>query len=140
MENVLTTSTSSVSFRRRLGALLYDAIAATTVLYFAGFIPVLIAGRAVSHGNVLFTAYLLAILFGYFWLGWSRGRTLGMQAWKIRISGKAAHGLDFPESALRFACAALSLACLGLGYAAALLDRERRSWHDRLSATYLQRL
>ena len=127
----------SVSFRRRLGALLYDAIAATTVLYFAAFIPVLSAGTVLTNGNPVFSLYLLGVLFCYFWVSWTRGRTLGMQAWKIEIQTLTGELPGWRHCLSRFVFAALSAGLFGLGYVAALLDVERRTWHDRASGTRL---
>jgi hypothetical protein len=60
-----------VGLRRRFGALLYDAIAAIAVLYFAAFAPVVASGGALAPGNLPFMLYLLLVLFGYFGLGWT---------------------------------------------------------------------
>ena len=126
-----------MSFGRRMAALLYDLIAVLTVLYFAAFVPVLVAGSALNAGNPLFTLYLLIVMFGYFWVSWVRGRTLGMQAWKLSIQTSAGGRPQLRHCALRFAAAALSAALFGLGYLAALFDAEHRTWHDRASSTRL---
>ena len=139
MLQAVNTTLARVSFRRRLGALLYDSIAAFTVLYFAAFIPVLSAGTALTEQNPLFTLYLIAVLFCYFWASWSRGSTLGMQAWKIEIRTIDGRNPGLRECVLRFLFAGLSGVCFGLGYAVALLDQERRAWHDRMSGTLLVR-
>lgn len=130
---------ATVGLRRRLGALVYDAIAAFAVLYFAAFVPVLASGDALSPGNPLFTLYLLLILFGYFGLSWTRGRTIGMQAWKIEIVSVDGGRPGWAAAARRFAAAALSLALGGLGYFVALGSRERLTWPDRFSRTRLVR-
>jgi uncharacterized RDD family membrane protein YckC len=74
--------------------------------------------------------------FSAFWL--KSGQTLGMQAWRIKLvrssDGETATG---GQALLRCIGAALSAACLGLGYLWCLVDRNRRSWHDYLSGTEL---
>ena len=137
----MPASLSPVAFPRRILALLYDAIAVFTLLYFAAFVPVVAAGgTALAPGNPLFLAYLLAVMFGYFGVCWTRGRTLGMQAWKLEI---IAASTDRPptwlEALRRFLGAACSFAAFGLGYAAALWDCDKRTWHDRWSHTRLVR-
>ena len=127
-----------VSFRRRLAALVYDAIAVTAVVYFAAFVPVLAAGgQALAPGNALFALYLLMVIFAYFAISWRRGRTLGMQAWKIEIVDIDGGRPGGRAVALRFFAAGIALALGGLGYLVALLDRERRTWPDRWSGTRL---
>jgi uncharacterized RDD family membrane protein YckC len=129
-----------VSFRRRLAALVYDAIAVTTVVYFAAFVPVFAFGDAMHGGHhPLFRLYLLAVIFLYFGLSWTRGRTLGMQAWKIEIVDAAGARPGWRAVCVRFLAAAVSLAAGGLGYLVALTDRERRTWPDRWSGTRLVR-
>lgn len=135
----LNSNLPHASFRRRLGALLYDSIAATTVLYFAAFIPVVASGGALTGGNPLFSLYLLIVLFGYFWLGWRRGRTLGMQAWKIAIVNNRGTAPDLRAALIRFVVALPALLLLGFGYWVALFDRTRRTWPDRASGTRLVR-
>jgi uncharacterized RDD family membrane protein YckC len=128
----------TVSFRRRLAALVYDVIAVTAVVYFAAFIPVLAAGgKALAPGNPLFVLYLLMVIFAYFAVSWRRGRTLGMQAWKIEIVNLDGGRPDGRTVALRFLAAGIAFALGGLGYLVALLDRERRTWPDRWSGTRL---
>ena len=130
-----------VSFPRRLAALLYDIVAVFTVLYFASFVPVLATGGdAITPGNPLFGVYLLVIAFGYFGLSWTRGRTLGMQAWKLEIQACAdTRRLTWKQALIRFAGATLSIAFFGFGYFSALTDTENRTWHDRLSKSRLVR-
>jgi uncharacterized RDD family membrane protein YckC len=62
-----------------------------------------------------------------------------MQAWKLEIRTLDGQRPDLRRCALRFAGAALSGALGGLGYAAALFDPQRRTWHDRCSGTRLVR-
>lgn len=135
----MTRPLHHASFRRRTGALLYDAIAVLTVLYFAGFVPVLVAGEAIPPGNPLLGVYMSVVAFMYFALCWRRGRTLGMQAWGIQIQTTSGARPTLWTCALRYLAAWVSFACLGLGYLSALLNRERLTWHDRLSGTRLLR-
>jgi uncharacterized RDD family membrane protein YckC len=135
----VNSTCESVSFPRRIAALLYDIVAVFTVLYFASFVPVLAAGGdAIAGGNPLFIIYLAVVAFGYFGVSWTRGRTLGMQAWKLEIeSCPDRRRLTWTQAFIRFAAASLSIAMLGIGYFAALIDIENRTWHDRLSKSRL---
>lgn len=119
-------------------AVLYDAIAVFTLVYFATFIPVVAAGSSIEPGNPLLSAYALAVIYAYFAICWKRGRTLGMQAWRLvleSVAGKQAP--QWREINVRFVAALLSLALGGAGYLAALLDPDHRTWHDRWSRTRL---
>ena len=125
-------------FPRRMAALLYDTIAVFTLVYFSMFIPVVVAGRIIEPGNLLLTAYMLAVIYGYFGVCWRRGRTLGMQAWHLVIvAADGERRPDWREVSVRFVGAMVSQALCGAGYLAALFDAENRTWHDRWSRTRL---
>ncbi len=119
-------------------AVLYDAVAVFTVVYFLSFIPVVAAGRIIEPGNPFMSAYVVAVIYGYFALCWTRGRTLGMQAWKLVILADAGERRpNLREASIRFLGAALGFALGGVGYGAALFDDQHRAWHDRWSHTRL---
>lgn len=123
---------------RRTAALLYDGVAALAVAYFAAFVPVLVSGGSLAPGNWLFLLYVIGTVYGYFALCWARGRTLGMQAWRlVVVDADGGTGIGWRQSAVRFAAAALSTAAAGLGFAWMLVDPERCTWHDRLSRSRL---
>jgi uncharacterized RDD family membrane protein YckC len=74
---------------------------------------------------------LLAVTAGYFVLSWSRGgQTIGMRAWRIRITALDGGALPWPRALLRFIVALLSLGMVGIGFLWCLIDLKRRAWHD----------
>jgi len=123
---------------RRLAAMFYDGLLLTGLLFVASVPVTLLHGGAFANGNMIFRLYLLAIIFIYLGWQWTHGgQTLGMKAWHLRaVSGHQAP-LDWRLSGLRFLAALLSTAALGLGYVWLLFDRDRLTWHDRLSGTRL---
>ena len=97
-------------------------------------------GQAVAPSSRWYQAYLLALSFLYFGWFWTHGgQTLGMRAWRLRLQvcAHAAGPVPWRRALARFLAAGLSWAALGLGFAWALWDRERLTWHDRLSGTML---
>jgi uncharacterized RDD family membrane protein YckC len=125
---------------RRLAACLYDGMVLAAVFMLAGALWVAASRAAAPPGDWLFRAYLLAISALFFAAFWSRGETLGMRAWKLRIVGADGRPPGWGRSLLRFGAAILSWAALGLGFLWVLVDPERQAWHDRLSGTRLLRL
>jgi uncharacterized RDD family membrane protein YckC len=137
---------ASAGLLRRLAALFYDALLVTALLMFVtGLALLLTGGRAIaveSPGWWLlgYRLLLITVLCGYFGICWTHGgQTLGMLAWKIRVVRDTGARLRWRDVALRLAAAGLSWLPAGLGYLWLLVDRERLTWHDRLSATRVVR-
>ena len=137
---------ASAGLLRRLAALFYDALLVTALLMFVtGLTLLLTGGRAIaaeSPGWWMpgYRLLLIAAFCGYFGISWTRGgQTLGMLAWKIRVVRDNGTRLRWRDVALRLAAALLSWLPAGLGYLWLLVDRDRLTWHDRLSATRVVR-
>ncbi|MET7143458.1 RDD family protein [Xanthomonas sp. PPL139] len=77
----------------------------------------------------------------YATLSWRRGgQTLGMRPWRLRLHGTDGHTPSWSALWRRYLVGSVSLLLGGLGFWWALFDRERLTWHDRASGTYLTRL
>ncbi len=130
---------------RLLAALVYDWLLLVAIAMVYALTVVALRGfREVEPGSWWFSAGLVAVGVLYFAWCWTQGgRTLGMQAWRLRLQTGAGGMPDWGQALLRCAAAFLSLLPVGLGYWWMLFDRDRRTWHDRLSGThmiYLRRL
>jgi uncharacterized RDD family membrane protein YckC len=127
---------------RRLGALLYDALllAALWMLTTVFFLPIT-GGEALSAARSpllerVYQATLVAVLVGFYGVSWtSRGQTLGMAAWRLKVERDDGRLLTWPDVLRRLGAALLSWVALGLGWLNVLVDPQRRTWHDRLTHT-----
>ena len=142
-------SLTAAPFWRRVAAIIYDAILliaiwfVTTMIYMAlkGMIIGVeamqnIAEAELPTSDLLLTLCLLSTTFLFFAYFWQKlGQTLGMQVWRIRIQTIAGKGINWQQSALRFAGAAISFVTLGIGYLWMLWDKDRMTWHDKMSGT-----
>ena len=125
---------------RRFAAMLYDGLLVLALL-FLSTLPFIAArgGEPVeTSGNLLYQSVLVVVIYGFFVGFWTRsGRTLGMQSWRLQLEtmdgGKAGIG----AATLRFFAALLSWAALGLGFFWSLWDKDRLTWHDRISKTHI---
>jgi len=125
---------------RRLAAMLYDTLLVLALMFMAT-IPfiALRSGEPVEVGdNLLYKLVLAAVLFGFFVGFWSRsGRTLGMQSWGLQLETRDGRIPSAATASLRFFAAIVSLIPFGLGFLWQLFDKDKLTWHDRLSKTRL---
>lgn len=139
-----TGTAQAVTLWRRLAAGVYDLllVIALWMLVSALFLP-LNGGSAPEPGTLLFQVhrYTLLLVTGAFYVGFWRygGQTLGMRAWRIRLVRDSGGNPSALDCIKRLLAALVSLFSLGLGFAAALLDPEQRTWHDRWTGTRLSR-
>ncbi|HEX3895796.1 MAG TPA: RDD family protein [Rudaea sp.] len=134
------TSAPPVSLGLRLLALLYDVLPLLGLWFLAGVVGVALTGGALDphrlNYKILMQALVLAFTAGYFVLSWTRGgQTIGMRAWKLRLTMRDGSRVLLTAALLRFFLACLSLILLGAGYWWSLFDPQRRTLHDALSDT-----
>lgn len=123
---------------RRLASLLYDLLLTVAVVFIASFPFLAIFGDS-THGwrRHVLQAWVVLVVGAYYVTFWVRsGQTLPMKTWHIRLVRAGDGGpVGTPRAIHRFLLAALGTAALGLGFAWALVDRDRRFLHDRLAGT-----
>jgi uncharacterized RDD family membrane protein YckC len=123
---------------RLLASLFYEALLVLALLFVATFLFVLLFGEATHPPKRYFLQTYLWITAGaYFTWCWSRGRTLAMQAWKIRLVDAGGKLISPARGAQRYLLATVSLLALATGFLWALWDKEHRYLHDRLLNTRL---
>jgi uncharacterized RDD family membrane protein YckC len=120
-----STGPQSAGILRRLGALAYDLLVLTAILFAATFawLP-FTGGEALTPDSQGWLAYLyrasmFAIAFAYFGLSWTRGgQTLGMRAWRIRLVRADGGAPGWLDALVRFALGAAMaiMAAVGLWY------------------------
>lgn len=121
---------------RRLAALVYDAFLVTALVFAFTFTVVRLRGSEIEPGTPWFAPAIVAIAVAFYGWFWTRaGQTLGMQAWRIRVTSEDGGPVTWRQALLRFFAAWLSALPAGLGYFWVWVDPERRAWHDRLSGT-----
>ena len=125
---------------RRLAAILYDSLLIAACLFLATvpFIAVRGGEPVETDENIIYQLVLVLVVYLFFTGFWSRsGRTLGMQSWRLQLQTEEGEVPSFGRASLRFVAALLSLIPLGLGFWWQLWDRDRLTWHDRISKTRL---
>lgn len=137
----LTPALLRVSLWRRFAAMVYDALALFGVLFAAAAVALALRrGETITPETPWFTAYLFLSAWAYLGYSWRRGRTLGMQSWKIRIiDARTGHAPRWHQTLRRLIVGCVSLAAGGLGFWRSLWHPEGATWHDTLSGTCLVR-
>lgn len=129
----------NASLMRRIGAMIYDAllVIALSALATIPFIA-MHGGENVEPESLLHQLTLLLVIYGFFVGFWStKGRTLGMQSWGLQLEDATGAIPSLGACTIRFVAAILSWACGGLGFLWQLVDKDKLTWHDRLSGTRL---
>ncbi|MEM9604389.1 MAG: RDD family protein [Pseudomonadota bacterium] len=125
---------------RRLGALLYDAGLLFSILLIATGVATAVSGGE-PPSNALLRTWLVIVIVAFFGGFWRRGgQTLGMRAWRVTLFAADGNALSWRTIIVRLAVAGVSIACLGAGFWWALIDAQKRTWHDIASNTVLRYL
>ena len=123
---------------RRLAAIMYDVLLVAALLFLATVPFIAVRGGApVEIGeNTLYRVVLVLVTYAFFVGFWTRsGRTLGMQSWGLQLETMEGGKPTLATSSVRFIAAIVSWAPCGLGFLWQLWDRDRLTWHDRISGT-----
>ena len=121
--------------------MIYDGLLVLAVLFLVTLPFVAVRGGepVEPDDNLVYQLTVLAAIYAFFTGFWSwRGRTLGMQAWRMQLETPDGRVPSIGNASLRFIAAVLSLLPLGLGFLWQLWDPEKLAWHDRLSNTRLR--
>ena len=129
------------SARRRVLALVYEALLLTAVLL-VGALPFVMLAQGADRelARPLLQAWLVALAGVYFIWQWRRGgQTLALKTWRMRIVTRDGAPLTGAHALKRFVIALPATLLLGAGFLWALVDREGLFLHDRLAGTKIVR-
>ena len=124
---------------RRLASLGYELLLLAALLLAAGWLFLFLSRNLDPVlARPALQLYLLALCGAYFVYCWTHGgQTLPMKTWRIRLVARAGGAVTLAAALQRYLYALLGLAACGLGFAWALIDRDRQFLHDRLAGTRL---
>lgn len=140
------TNANQPGLLRRLAAIGYDAVLVFGVLlllwtlYYFALAAFVGAEHAGEHplAQLYWPLALLAMVGFHGWFWTHGGQTLGMKSWRIRVVSDRDGGDPGWGAALtRYLWAWVSAAAFGIGFIWQAFDRDRLTWHDRLSGTRL---
>ncbi|WP_281648014.1 RDD family protein [Parendozoicomonas sp. Alg238-R29] len=138
------TTEQTAPLWRRLAAMVYDTfLVMAMVMVISGLYHAIVnnwlLGRddAPMGFNPFLGSILTFVIFFFFAHFWGKnGQTLGMQAWRLKLrSCETGGNPTLTQSLLRFMIAIPALGLAGLGFFWMLIDRDKKTWHDRYSMT-----
>jgi len=122
-------------FWRRLAAAFIDGV---IIVVPVGIVVYLIRGE--YDANTMNGLQTLVALVYYSYFEGSTGQTIGKRALGIRVVDAGAgdgRPIGFGRAAIRYLMSLVSGFALLLGYLWMLWDRERQTWHDKVSNAYV---
>jgi uncharacterized RDD family membrane protein YckC len=124
---------------RRLASAVYELLLVVAVMFIATFPFLAFVGDSTQGlRRHLLQAWIVFVVGAYFTWFWTRGgQTLPMKTWRIRLVRYDGAPVKMGRAVHRYLLALLGTAALGLGFAWALIDRDRQFLHDRLAGTAL---
>jgi uncharacterized RDD family membrane protein YckC len=124
-----------------MAIIVYDFVIVISLLMLATLLAMLAGfGGRTAMKDPAYTIYLLSIWFFYLAWCWHKGgMTVGMRAWRVKIEDESGNRPGWGKSTIRFLASLLSAAAVGIGFAWALFDSRKRTWHDILSGSRLIR-
>jgi uncharacterized RDD family membrane protein YckC len=158
---VPASALAAPSLRRRLASLFYEAFLAFGIALATAFVfSILTQMRNALYGRQALGAVIALVLGVYFTWSWTKGRTLPMQTWRMRIVDSAGRPLTPMRAAVRYALCSVwvlppiavfahqhladwkpvTAAFFGWVLFWALLSRlhpQRQFWHDAWAGTRL---
>ncbi len=121
--------------------MLYDAVILLGLLMLASAIALPFGGEGkMAFQDFGITLWLIVVCAAYLTTSWRAGMTLGMRAWRVRLISADGATISWPRCLLRFLAGIISVTVFGLGILWALLDGQKRGWHDLAAKTLLIRL
>ena len=95
-------------------------------------------GEAIGQGNPFFIGYLFLVSFAFYGWFWTHGgQTLGMRSWRVFLLSYSNGPVTWQQAFLRFAVSIIAYLPLGLGIWWQYLGKDKISWPDSISGTYL---
>ena len=125
-------------FFKVCAALLYDLLSISVLVYFASFLPIILSGTSIQVGNIELQLFIIMIAVFYFFYCFKKGRTFGMQAWRLELQSETGGKISDYQILIRIIGGIFSFLFFGIGYLFILFNQRKRSLHDIASKTYLR--
>ena len=119
-------------FFRRIAAFIYDCLLLIALFFVVtGALVPLNDGESIQHWSYyLFLVVVSFLFFDWFWR--HGGQTLGMHAWRLKVTSEDGSSITFKQALHRFIC---GLAAFGITLFFMFGTTKNQALHDKLSKT-----
>ena len=125
-------------FLKVCAALFYDLLSISVLVYFASFLPIILSRSSIEAGSIGLQLFIIAIAIFYFFYCFKKGKTFGMQAWRLELQSENGGKVSDYQILVRMIGGVFSFLIFGIGYIFILFNQRKRSLHDIASKTYLR--
>lgn len=124
---------------KRIAVIVYDALLLIAVLFLATLVLLPFQeGNTFEPNSLGYSVYLLFVSFLFYaWFWTTGGQTLGLVAWKLKVTDNKRSNITWQQAGIRFVVAIFSWGILGLGILWMLFNKDRLMWHDIASKSHL---
>lgn len=121
---------------RRVAAFFYDCLLLVALFFLLTSVALILNdGQAIEHWS--YRVFLILIGFLFFdWFWRHGGQTLGMRAWKIKLTSETGNSISMRQTLTRYICGGL---LFGFTYIFMFGKPGSQAMHDRLSKTSIIR-
>jgi len=136
IDNMRNFSSTSYILLRRIAAFLYDCLLLVAIFFVVTAVAISFNdGNAIDHFAYKFVLYVIGFLFfDWFWM--RGGQTLGMRAWKIKLSTTNNASLTHVQCLQRYVLGTLFFL---ITYCWMFLRKDSVAVHDLLSRTKISK-
>lgn len=119
-------------FLRRIAAFVYDCLLLIALFFVVtGALVPLNDGESIQHWS--YYGFLIVVSFLFFdWFWRHGGQTLGMHAWRLKVTSDNGANITFKQTLHRFIC---GLAMFGITLLFMFGSKDKLALHDKLSRT-----
>lgn len=140
---------TKITFLKRILVIIYESVLLFAIYMLAG-LPVTFIFQVILEPTLpiiqqpkylLYLLYIFAVFFLYFGFCWTRsGQTLAMKAWKCKLTNEDGSLLNWSQALKRYLLALISWGVLGIGFLIGLVRKDRCTFHDLVSKSYIYKL
>lgn len=133
-----SASIAQPGFFRYIAAIFYDLLLVIAIFFIATALLLPFNHGEAIQAPILYPLYLFSISFFFYGWFWTHGgQTLGLRAWKLRLSNNHGTNISWQQALIRYLTASFSWLIFGLGILWRLWNKEHKTWQDLSSKSHI---